>query len=109
MRLVTSQNLTVGGTNTVVRYSLSSYLLQDDMVLFRVLFCQDSTLLVVLLHVIACPITASSRFKHDKGAPWLNAETLEAAGGSVACYCLSNYLIQGHRVTLKMTRALFRG
>ena len=30
----------------------------------------------------------------------------EAAGGSIVRYCLSNYLLRGHRVAVNMTWAL---
>ena len=33
----------------------------------------------------------------------------EAAGGSVVRYCLSNYLLRGHRVAVNMAWAIFRG
>ena len=33
----------------------------------------------------------------------------KAAGGSVVRYCLSNYLLQGHRVAVNVTWALFDG
>ena len=69
MTLMTSPNLTVGGINTVVRYSLSNYLLWGDMVLFRVLCCHDLTPKLLVLFVQLFALRTSSYLKHDKGAP----------------------------------------
>ena len=39
----------------------------------------------------------------------LSALDIEATGSSILRYCLSNYLLRGHRVAVNMTLALFHG
>ena len=87
-------------TASLKHYAYLSFVLQGSFVLMDVAYvaCTVSYTRLSVTWVTWCRSECCLPSGLDFGA----------AGGSVVCYCLSNYLLWGHRVAVNMTRALFR-